>query len=878
MGLFDFLKKGDASRKARIRELCAAAERGHLSAVRSALDVGVDELNEDGGTALHVAAWHGQLDVIRLLLSERATIDKPAARTGSTPLHWAVQNGQAAAARLLRERGANVRAKNTQGVTPWDQADTTAMRDALDPSHIGRIQGGLVSPLAKAADVGANAKAGDKPSAEAPRKANRDAQVRMLCAAAERGDLSGVRSALVVGVDELNEDGGTALHVAAWHGQLEVIRLLLSSNAKVNKPAAKTASTPLHWAVQNGQVAAARLLREHGANIRAKNAQNVTPLDQAAGSPDMLIALEPSGPAAKAAEARAAAEKKTAVDARVAAEKAKIDALCKANKEAQVRTLCAAAQRGDLSAVRSALFVGVDAVNEDGGTALHVAAWHGQLDVIRLLLSERATLNKPAAKTASTPLHWAVQNGQVAAARLLRERGANIRAKNTQGVTPWEQAGASVEMQIALDPACPAAKAAQAKVAAEEARKAAEVKAAAEKKAGEEARKAAEAKAAADKKAAEEAAARNSAVPAEIGAWLAGLKLSEYAARLVSTYRIAFLADFRHLDKPSLVKDCGLTLAEAGRLVDAAAHLPTGFTTRLKPVGPPATVLTVRALVIGINNYKAVKRDADGVIVPGSGPGKLDNAIADAKAVHAALSALPGAASTLLEDCTKAALEQALKDFRDSTGVCKERGMVVKASADASAAASPTLGVVFFAGHGISLNNANYLVPVDWCIPNANRDVKLMEEDAAGTCVGLDTIERMLQRTSMFAGAVLLDCCRDVPDFKLLADREAVKSRAVPACRAVLSGLSLPTTLLDDLLVMFATAPGSTAADKSTRMPAHSPFTAALLKTLSIPNLPLRELNEKLKDEVKADTGGQQIPYVGGSISSRAGGSILTCV
>lgn len=81
------------------------------------------------------------------------------------------------------------------------------------------------------------------------------------------------------------------------------------------------------------------------------------------------------------------------------------------------------------------------------------------------------------------------------------------------------------------------------------------------------------------------------------------------------------------------------------------------------------------------------------------------------------------------------------------------------------------------------------------------------------------------------------------------------------------------------LLVVFATAPGSKAADQSTRMPDHSPFTAALLKTLSTPGLPLRELSEKLKDEVKADTArareGPQIQYIGGSFSSQAGGAII---
>jgi hypothetical protein len=105
----------------------------------------------------------------------------------------------------------------------------------------------------------------------------------------------------------------------------------------------------------------------------------------------------------------------------------------------------------------------------------------------------------------------------------------------------------------------------------------------------------------------------------------------------------------------------------------------------------------VRALVIGIDAYAA----------PPNGPGSLDNAVADATAVHKALSALPGAASTLLTDCSKTVLEQALVDFRDSTGKCKDRGMKVTAAAPAAAeASSRVLGIVFFAGHGLQVLDA----------------------------------------------------------------------------------------------------------------------------------------------------------------------------
>jgi len=234
---------------------------------------------------------------------------------------------------------------------------------------------------------------------------------------------------------------------------------------------------------------------------------------------------------------------------------------------------------------------------------------------------------------------------------------------------------------------------------------------------------------------------------------------------------------------------------------------------------------------------------------------------------------LPGAASTLLTDCTKAEMELALKDFRDSTGTCKDRGMRVAAAPTAAAPKSTrTLGIIFFAGHGLQLNNTNFMVPSDWRVPSLNDDVKVMEEDAADACVSLTSVEKMLSRTNMAAGAVFLDCCRNVPDFWAMM---GAKGRGVGGVRSLPSGMGAVSPGLRDLMVTFATAPGMVALDRSTRLPSHSPFTAALLSALSVPGLSLLHLNPMLTDEVAADSGGRQVPHVGGSYGIEAGNLVL---
>jgi hypothetical protein len=129
----------------------------------------------------------------------------------------------------------------------------------------------------------------------------------------------------------------------------------------------------------------------------------------------------------------------------------------------------------------------------------------------------------------------------------------------------------------------------------------------------------------------------------------------------------------------------------------------------------------------------------------------------------------------------------------------------------------------------------------------------------------------MLEDAGVFAGSVLLDCCRNVPDF--LAELGAKRSVG-GSTRALPAGMGDAKPSLADLMVTFATAPGTEALDRSSRVAGHSPFTAALLKAFAAPRR-LLELNPFLTDEVHADSGGKQRPHVGGSYGTEAGNLLL---
>ncbi len=245
-----------------------------------------------------------------------------------------------------------------------------------------------------------------------------------------------------------------------------------------------------------------------------------------------------------------------------------------------------------------------------------------------------------------------------------------------------------------------------------------------------------------------------------------------------------------------------------------ACHRPaiTRFVLTLVAVfcvswGTPADAKKM-ALIIGNSIY--------------SNTSALTNPANDAQIIANAARAA-GFEVTMASDLTMANFQRTLRDFR-------------------VAAEGADVAMIYYAGHGIEGQGKNWLIPVDSKLET--------QFDLPYEAINMDRLLEAL------AGArvrmIVLDACRNNPF------GNAWKSgiRAVP--------MGLNGAEYDDVLVIFAAAPGQTATDG---IGVNSPFAVSVAKRLPEPGLPIQMLGGAVRDDVLAATGGNQRPFVSASIT-----------
>ena len=218
-----------------------------------------------GYTPLHLAAQIGHVNVIAPLIAAGAQVSAVTS-TGATALMHAAHSGNADAARMLIENGADLNVKETaNGQTALMFA---AASDRVDVVKLLIARGADLAATSRVEDLSALTTSSEVDQNGVPRQAP----------AAQRGDVPGVTRPFNYN-ELIGKHGGlSALHFAARQGAMGTAEALLAAGADINQRCAGDKTTPLIIAAINGHFDLASYLLDKGADPNLVSEAGMFPL------------------------------------------------------------------------------------------------------------------------------------------------------------------------------------------------------------------------------------------------------------------------------------------------------------------------------------------------------------------------------------------------------------------------------------------------------------------------------------------------------------------------------------------------------------------------------------------------------------------------
>lgn len=200
--------------------------------------------------------------------------------------------------------------------------------------------------------------------------------------------------------------------------------------------------------------------------------------------------------------------------------------------------------------------------------------------------------------------------------------------------------------------------------------------------------------------------------------------------------------------------------------------------------------------------------------------GPLRNPANDARAMARVLHNL-GFEVILVTDSTLRQMDEALEKFYEKI----QQG---------------SIGIFYYAGHGIQSEGENYLIPV-----NAKLRV---EQDLRYSALPVGRVLGLMEAARNDVNIVILDACRDNP--------------LARSWRSTQRGLA-PINTATGVYIAYATAPGKVAADGDGQ---NGTFTAALLRHIKKPHEDIEQLFKQVREDVSKKTIGKQVPWTASSL------------
>ncbi|RDD41722.1 Transient receptor potential cation channel subfamily A member 1 [Trichoplax sp. H2] len=426
---------GFAVANTKARDLYEAIKKSSIEEIENllALNYYRDKINsvdkENSFTFMHYAARYNRSDVITCLIGSGADVNSKSGRDGIAPLHVAAQHNCTKAAQTLIQFGAklcgNSKAKEgplhfcckygSEGVAEIILREAEKLNitgkivnhpdnESYYPIHFAALYNKerMIDILLKygASIVKKNIN-GRLPSHFAAERKDTSILEHLL----QYAKIKGQNDYIMIS----NNEGGTALHVAADVGSIAAAEVCLKYNADIEAQTYELL-TPFHIAAMNGNYEFAEFLTKRGAKINSKDNEGKTCLHYAALSNNLPL----------------------------------IELMIQQGADIEVRDnkehtpLLSAVYKGCSSAVKKLLELGADitATDSNGRHCLHYLAEQADLNTLLILLENggKQLIDRPDNK-GIVPLRLAALAGTIGAVYYLVQNGASPHILDEEGNT-----------------------------------------------------------------------------------------------------------------------------------------------------------------------------------------------------------------------------------------------------------------------------------------------------------------------------------------------------------------------------------------------------------------------------------------------------------
>lgn len=393
-----------------VRPMHLAATAGNAAMIDTLLSAGADpnEALPEGETAIMTAARSGSAASVKLLIARGAQVDVRENWRGQTALMWAAAEGHTDVVKLLIAAGADVHVRSNGTIGAGRAQVPEVAAPTAGPGPAGTAASS-VEPAAPAAERATGRRASSTLLNFTP-----------LLFAVRAGQIETVRALLDAGADanEKVSDGTSAITLAILNAHYELAALLAASGANAN--ADEEGWTALHqlvWTrrpnvgrpppapVPTGNLDAlelARVLLKHGADPNAR--QKKEPKDTNRNAMNRIDAT-PFLLAAKSADVEM------------------MRVLLDGGADPTLKTVAG------ITPLMAAAGVGIYKVGESPGTGEEA------LEAVELLHELGADVNA-VDTNGDTAMHGAAFRGHAPLVHFLHEMGAQLDLRNKKGLTP----------------------------------------------------------------------------------------------------------------------------------------------------------------------------------------------------------------------------------------------------------------------------------------------------------------------------------------------------------------------------------------------------------------------------------------------------------